>query len=163
MLKPIDLSNRSSPSHDTKEAPMLATTSYLVPVYLAYTGAALALTIWLARTLFRNGAVFLGDVFDDQPEIANAVNRLLVTGFFMINLGYAFVLMRSGDAANATEAMEILARKLGALLLTLAAVHFVNVAVFWKLRHRNELRHMPPPVAPQRRVVPTAPPVPTFG
>jgi hypothetical protein len=130
------------------------TNNYLIPVYVAYSTAALALTIWLARTLFNNGAVFLEEVFD-RKEIAVAVNRLLVTGFFMINLGYAMFLMKSNNAVNSTQAVELLVQKLGILLLTLAAVHFVNVAVFWQLRRRNEVRHLPPPVAPQRQI-PTA-------
>ena len=124
---------------------------YLVTVYAVYAGCAVALTVWLARTLYNNGAVFLEEVFD-RKEIAVAVNRLLVTGFFMINLGYAMFLLKSNDAATATEAIEILVRKLGILLLTLAAVHFVNVYVFWRLRRRNEIRHLPPPVAPQRHL-----------
>jgi len=127
------------------------TNNYLIPVYVAYSTAALALTIWLARTLFNNGAVFLEEVFD-RKEIAVAVNRLLVTGFFMINLGYAMFLMKSNNAVNSTQAVELLVQKLGILLLTLAAVHFVNVAVFWQLRRRNEVRHLPPPVAPQRQI-----------
>jgi hypothetical protein len=53
---------------------------YLVTVYAVYAGCALALTVWLARTLYNNGAVFLEEVFD-RKEIAVAVNRLLVTGF----------------------------------------------------------------------------------
>jgi hypothetical protein len=123
----------------------------LMWVYVAYSVAAVALTVWLARTLFRNGAVFLEEVFDRQ-EIAVAVNRLLVTGFFMINLGYAMFLMKSNGDVNGTQAVELLVQKLGILLLTLAAVHFVNVAVFWHLRRRNEIRHLPPPVAPQRQI-----------
>jgi len=126
-------------------------TNYLIPIYIAYSASALALTVWLAHTLFRNGAVFLEEVFD-RREIAEAVNRLLVTGFFMINLGYAMFLLKTNSAATATSAIEILVYKLGVLLLTLAAVHFVNVYVFWRLRRRNEVRHLPPPVAPQRQV-----------
>lgn len=140
-------------------------TGYLVPVYLVYGGAALALTVWLARTLFRNGAVFLADVFEAKAELASAVNRLLVTGFFMLNLGYAFFLLRADDAATATEAIEILARKLGVLLLTLAVVHFVNVAVFWRLRSRHALDSAepwiataPPVAVESRRVTPPPPP-----
>ena len=128
------------------------TADYLVPVYLAYAAIALALTVWLAQTLYRNGAVFLEEVFD-RKEIAVAVNRLLVTGFFMVNLGYAMFLLKTGnEATSATEAIEILVQKLGILLLSLAAVHFVNIYVFWRLRRRNEMRHLPPPVAPQRTV-----------
>lgn len=124
---------------------------YLVAVYIAYAVAAISLTVWLAHMLYNNGAVFLEEVFE-RKEIAVAVNRLLVTGFFMINLGYAMFLLKSNSAATATAAIELLVRKLGILLLTLAAVHFVNVYVFWRLRRRNEVRHLPPPVAPQRHV-----------
>ncbi len=124
---------------------------YIVVVYMVYAACALVLTAWLARTLYHNGAVFLEEVFD-RKELAVAVNRLLVTGFFMINLGYAMFLLRSNDAETARRAIEVLVQKLGVLLLTLAAVHFVNVYVFWQLRRRNEVRHLPPPVAPQRHV-----------
>ena len=142
----------------------------LVFVYAAYAACAVALTVWLARMLYTNGAVFLEEVFDRREtsaeptggeakpesthggEIAVAVNRLLVTGFFMINLGYAMFLLKSNSAVDAKSAIELLVQKLGILLLTLAAVHFVNVYVFWRLRRRNEVRHLPPPVAPQRHI-----------
>jgi hypothetical protein len=124
---------------------------YLVVVYVVYAACALALTLWLAHMLYSNGAVFLEGVFD-KKEVAVAVNRLLVTGFFMINLGYAMFLLKSNVAADATSAIEVLVQKLGILLLSLAAVHFVNVAVFWRLRRRTEVRHLPPPIAPQQRV-----------
>jgi hypothetical protein len=124
---------------------------YLIWVYITYAACALALTVWLARMLYQNGAVFLEEVFD-RKEIAVAVNRLLVTGFFMINLGYAMFLLKSNDAGSAKTAVELLVQKLGILLLSLAAVHFVNVYVFWRLRRRNEVRHLPPPIAPQRQI-----------
>src|SRR5215212_8923896 len=97
--------------------------NYLVWVYLVYAGCALGLTVWLARTLYNNGAVFLEEVFD-KKEIAQSVNHLLVTGFFMINLGYAMFLLKSNVAYDATNAIEILVQKLGVLLLSLGAVHF---------------------------------------
>ena len=126
-------------------------TQYLVPIYLVYAVVAVGLTVWLAQTLFRNGAVFLEEVFD-RKEIAQAVNRLLVTGFFMLNLGYAMFLLKSNRVVDETAAIEVLVQKLGILLLSLAAVHFVNVYVFWQLRRRNEMRHLPPTVAAQRHV-----------
>ena len=132
---------------------MLAANEYLVPVYVAYAVAATGLTVWLARTLFHSGAVFLDDIFE-KPELARAVNRLLVTGFYMINLGYAAFLLKADAVGTSTAAIEVLAKKLGVLLLSLAVVHFVNVAVFYRMRRRHELRHMPPPVGPQRSVSP---------
>ena len=67
--------------------------TYLAPVYIAYGVLSVALTIWSARTLFRNGAVFLEEVFD-QPRMADAVNRLSfekLIGQQTTNSGTAFV------------------------------------------------------------------------
>lgn len=124
-------------------------TGYLVGVYLIYGTVSVGLTIWLARTLFANGAVFLDDVFEDHPEMARAVNRLLVTGFYMANLGYAFLILRANSALGPIEAVETLTRKLGVLLVSLAAMHFFNLFLFYRLRARARAAHLPPPVAPQ--------------
>ena len=69
--------------------------NYLVTIYLIYATAGVGLTIWLARTLARNGEVFLEDVFADNPRMAAAVNRLLVVGFYLLNLGYAFLTLKA--------------------------------------------------------------------
>ena len=137
---------------------------YLVPVYVTYTIAAIVLTAALARTLYRNGAVFLTKTFDEEPELAAAVNRMLVTGFYMLNLGYSFFLMRADEAGNTTEAFQVLARKMGILLVSLAVIHFANMVVFNMVGGRRRLRHLPPPVAPQtwtRPFDPAAGPTPS--
>lgn len=127
---------------------METTTSYLVPVYAAYAVIAVGLTIGLARTLFKNGAVFLEDVFKDNPKMAGSVNRLLVVGFYLLNLGYAALIMRASGGNTVLEAVEVLAWKLGALLVSLGVVHFLNLIVFWRIRRRSRLAQLPPPVAP---------------
>jgi len=75
-------------------------TDHLLSVYLVYVSASIGLTIWLARTLFKNGEVFLEEVFADNPRMASAVNRLLVVGFYLLNLGYAFVTLKAGNEVN---------------------------------------------------------------
>jgi len=128
---------------------------YGILVYLVYAAVAVGLTIWLARTLFRSGAVFLQDVFSDRPGLAEAINRLLVTGFYMLNLGYALYIIRTESSLDAFGAVRTLVNRLALLLVTLAVIHFVNVLVFWKLRARGEERRLPPPIAPQVMVPPT--------
>ena len=75
-------------------------TDHLLSVYLVYISASIGLTIWLARTLFKNGEVFLEEVFADNPRMASAVNRLLVVGFYLLNLGYAFVTLKAGNVVS---------------------------------------------------------------
>lgn len=127
-------------------------TPYLVPVYATYAAVSVALTVYLARTLSKNGAVFLDDVFKDNPKLAEAVNKLLVVGFYLVNLGYAALIMKSEPAETSVAAVEVLAWKLGALLMSLAFMHFVNLFVFYRIRRRSRLAQLPPPVAPQMQL-----------
>ena len=122
---------------------------YLIPVYAIYLAATVGLCTWLARSLFTNGAVFLTEVFDDRPDLAQAVNRLLVTGFAMVNLGFGFFLVQGGVADDASEAIEVLARKLGILLVSLAVIHFANIVAFHWIDARRHPRPSPAqPVGP---------------
>jgi len=126
------------------------TANHLVGVYLVYAAASIGLTIWLARTLFKNGEVFLEEVFADNPRMATAVNRLLVVGFYLLNLGYAFITLKAGnEVATTTAGIETLAAKLGSLLLVLGALHMGNLYLFHRIRRRGQIKLAPPPVWPQ--------------
>jgi len=126
--------------------------NYLVPVYAAYGATSLVLTVWLARVLFENGAVFLSDVFGEKHELARAVNRLLVVGFYLLNFSYACLILPSDPVTSLVAAIEVGARKLGLLLLTLGVMHFFNMYLFHRIRRRSSLATMPPPVLPHGSV-----------
>ena len=118
-------------------------------VYAVYVSVAVGLTVWLARTLFRGGTAFLHDVFSEKPALADAVNRLLVVGFYMLNLGYALFILRASRGLDGFGAVQFLVNRLAILLVSLAALHFGNVIVFWRIRVQREQRDLPAPVAPQ--------------
>ncbi|MEU8814189.1 hypothetical protein [Actinoplanes sp. NPDC048796] len=122
-------------------------------MYLAYLAVSVGLTVWVATTLSRNGMVFLADVFADA-KLAKAVNQLLVMGFYLLNLGYVTVAMRSGGAiADTSEALETLSMKIGLVLLVLGVLHFCNVFFLGRYR-RGRLRQQQavPPLPPAGRL-----------
>jgi hypothetical protein len=122
----------------------------IVITYLAYVLISVNLTIWVARTLHKRGAIFLLDAFQGNHEWAASVNHLLVVGFYLINIGFVSLALKS-DAQIATTraAIEMLSDKLGWVLLTLGGMHFFNLFVFSRIRSRGR-QHVPPPppVAP---------------
>jgi len=130
-----------------------------IGLYLVYAAVAIALVVYLARTLRANGAVFLQNVFDDE-NLAGSVNHLLVVGFYLLNLGYAFLLYQLQPSyASVTEAFNQLIVKLGWLLLSLGVIHLFNMMVFWRIRnHRSSALHGP--AAPLPHFPPPAPPAP---
>ena len=125
----------------------------LVTTYLLYLALSIALTVWVARTLYRNGIVFLVDVFSGNLPLANSVNHLLVVGFYLINLGYVAIQLRMNvDVFNARQAIEGLADRLGTVLLGLGFMHFFNLYVFSRMRARHIAGGSThPPVRPDTR------------
>ncbi|MBO0359348.1 hypothetical protein J0X19_15400 [Hymenobacter sp. BT186] len=117
--------------------------NYLLLVYGVYLPVTVLLTVWVARTLFTNGRTFLVDIFHGNEPLADSVNKLLLTGFYLINIGYATLTLRSDDPVNSyQQTVETLSIKLGTIILILGGMHFFNLYVFYKLRSRaqNEAR-----------------------
>ena len=128
---------------------------YIVTAYLLYLAISVILTIWVARTLSKNGLIFLVDSFLGNRELASSVNHLLVVGFYLINLGYVLLALYAPVKPGTTEGViELLSSKLGVVMLVLGAMHFLNLVIFSKMRRRAMLRHEPPPIAPQQYVAP---------
>jgi hypothetical protein len=106
-------------------------------VYVVYVALAVALVTWLGVVLQRDGRVFLGDVFVDQAGLAGAVSRLLVTGFLVFTLGYALLLLRIDAAASPLDALRSSVRQFGVLLLSLGALHSLNMLILLQVRRRG--------------------------
>jgi hypothetical protein len=132
--------------------------AFTVWAYLAYLGISIALTVWVARTLHKNGRIFLVDSFLGNEGLADSVNHLLVVGFYLINIGFVSLALKYGDkAVNAQSALEILSTKVGLVLLVLGGMHFFNLYVFSKLRRRGLQSRNVPPVLPPTNLPPVLP------
>ncbi len=128
---------------------------YIVQTYAAYLLISIALTVWVARTLHKNGRVFLIESFGGQATLADSVNQLLVVGFYLINIGFVvFALKESRRPQDLAETIEALSTKVGLVLLVLGFMHFFNLLVFSRLRKRDALRQLAPPLLPQERLAP---------
>ncbi|HEY4017970.1 MAG TPA: hypothetical protein VGM75_04755 [Pseudonocardiaceae bacterium] len=109
-----------------------------MPTDLTYVLLSALLTVWVGRTLTRNGKVFLGDVFRNNMRLAEAMNQLLVVGFYLINLGFVALFLRTiGKVNSLRDAFETLSTKLGVVLVVLGVLHLTNVLIFSRVRRRS--------------------------
>src|ERR1700733_15738789 len=107
----------------------------VVACYFSYLAVSIALTIWVARTLHNGGRVFLIDAFNGNEELADSVNRLLVVGFYLINVGYiALALKTRAPLTTLREVIELESTKLGVVLLILGGMHFFKSLALSRLR-----------------------------
>jgi hypothetical protein len=115
-------------------------------IYVAYFLVSLGMTIWVGRTLHKNGRLFLVEAFSGNREMADSVNHLLLVGFYLINLGFILVFLRVGPKpADIVQGVEYISTKLGIVVLVLGGMHFFNMFNFSRMRKKG-LAHRPPPI-----------------
>jgi hypothetical protein len=111
---------------------------YVLSCYFSYLAISVAVTVWVARTLHRSGRVFLLDAFHGNAELADSVNQLLVVGFYLINVGYIALALKTADAlASPRQVIELESSKIGVVLLILGGMHFFNMFILTRMRRRG--------------------------
>ena len=113
--------------------------------YALYLAIAIPITIWVARTLHKNGRVFLIECFGGDDEMADSVNHLLVVGFYLVNIGFVTLYLKLDAIVEGTTGIfEALSGKLGVVLLVLGGMHFFNLFLFSKVRSKGTKTTLPP-------------------
>lgn len=59
-------------------------TSFLLTAYLIYMPVTILLTWYVAHTLFKNGRIFMLDIFHGKTEIAMATNHFPLSGLIRL-------------------------------------------------------------------------------
>lgn len=126
--------------------------NYLNATYGIYLAISIVATVWVARTLFKRGRIFLVDAFKN-PELADSVNHLLVVGFYLINIGYvSLVLKEAAPPQTLNECIEMLSHKIGLVLVILGTMHFFNIFIFNRMRRSKNTSYVAPLPAPTAAV-----------
>jgi hypothetical protein len=107
----------------------------LAACYLSYLAISIAITVWVARTLHR---IFLLDAFHGNAPLADSVNQLLVVGFYLVNVGYIALALKTEDPLKDFRGViELESAEIGVVLLILGAMHFFNMFILARMRRRT--------------------------
>ena len=121
----------------------------IVVTYLAYLLISVGLTFLIGQVLWRSGRLFLLDALDGSDGAASGISRLNVVTFYLISLGFVALTMRtSGGSITARQAIELLATKIGEVLLVLAALYLASIVLLTRLRRRLRVQAQPSTATP---------------
>jgi hypothetical protein len=131
----------------------------IVVTYLAYLLISVGLTLLVGQVLSRSGRLFLLDVLGGSDAAARGISNLNVVTFYLISLGFVALTMRtSGGSVTARQAIELLATKIGEVLLVLGALYLASILVLTRLRRRLREQAQPSSTAPSAGPQPTTAP-----
>ena len=110
----------------------METTKILVG-YATYLPIALFLTYYVSKTLFKNSKIFMLDIFKGREEIATATNKLFETGFYLLNLGFALMILEMTIYKDDYQSLiEALSYKIGGFAIYLGIMLFLNLYFFFR-------------------------------
>lgn len=73
------------------------------------------------------------DIFKGREEIANATNKLFETGFYLLNLGFALMILEMNMYDNTYQVLiEKLSYKIGGFSIYLGLMLFLNLYFFFR-------------------------------
>jgi F0F1-type ATP synthase assembly protein I len=73
------------------------------------------------------------DIFKGREEIANATNKLFETGFYLLNLGFALMILEIYLYKDSyQELIEKLSYKIGGFSIYLGIMLFLNLFFFFR-------------------------------
>lgn len=99
--------------------------------YTLYLCLSIGMTIWVARVLSESGKIFLIKCFGQDEELAQSTNRLLVIGFYLVNIGFICTRL-DGWGTYAINLIPDVGSKVGLSVLILGGMHFFNMFMIAK-------------------------------
>lgn len=115
--------------------------SFNFTAYLIYLPVVIILTWYVAYILFKSSRKFMLDIFNGKEEIATSTNTLFKTGFYLLNLGFALVIMKIAvDILDGQTMLEILSYKIGGFSIYLGIMLFFNLYLFFRGRRISRER-----------------------
>lgn len=78
--------------------------------------------------LYKGGRPFLINTFLGNETVADAVNKFLLAGYYLTNIGYTVIALKIWDKVESPiQLLNVLSLKVGAIVLTLGTMHCINI------------------------------------
>ena len=110
--------------------------------YLIYLPIVIIMTTWVAHRLFQNSKVFMLDIFNQRETIAISTNNLFKIGFYLMNLGAAFLIMQMRHVSGYVDMLETLSSKVGGFSIYLGIMLFLNLYMFFRGKKKAKQARM---------------------
>lgn len=116
--------------------------NYNISAYIVFTTLMVFIIVFVGKHFYKNGRVFIVSLLVGHESLADSVNKLLLTGYCLVNIGYAFLKLKQWPKVISTELwLSTMALNTGTLILLLALLHYMNMLVIYLLSKSNFINH----------------------
>nr|WP_294902483.1 hypothetical protein [uncultured Lacibacter sp.] len=108
--------------------------AYIIYLFITY-----LVTVHVGFRFYKNGRVYILNLLSGDEELTNFINRLLLVGYYLLNLGYAAMMISMWEHINNWLHLFIsICTMTGRIMLTLALIHFLNMTVIYFISRKKQ-------------------------
>lgn len=106
--------------------------NYNVTTYGLYLIITVYVIVVVGNILYKNGRPFLINVFHGNVSLADSINNILITGYYLVNIGYCIIALKVWKQIDSLqELLEIEGSKIGGIVLMLGLMHLINITILF--------------------------------
>ena len=110
------------------------TLAYFIYLFITY-----LVTVHVGLVFYRNGRIYILNLLHGDEKLTVSINRILLTGYYLLNLGYAALMIRSWQTIYTwAEVLSTISVMTGKIMLVLAVVHFFNMFAIYLISRRKQ-------------------------
>jgi hypothetical protein len=116
---------------------LMNTLAYIIYLLITY-----LVTVHVGLAFYRNGRVYILNLLAGDEALTDSINRILLTGYYLLNLGYAAVMISFWETIGTyAELVASIGIMTGRILITLGIIHFFNMATIYFISKRKSIHH----------------------
>ncbi len=109
--------------------------AYIIYLLLTY-----FITVHVGLRFYSNGRIYILGLLEGNEELTDFINKLLLVGYYLLNLGYAALMIQLWTTVNTWLALfESIFIMTGRIMLTLALIHFMNMLIIYLIRKQQNI------------------------
>ena len=116
--------------------------NYNISVYMVFTTLMVLIIVIVGRYFYTNGKIFILSLLSGHIKLADTLNKALLTGYYLLNIGYTFLKIQQWPKISSLDAwFATLTQNIGVLVLILALLHYANMLFIFLLAKSTLITH----------------------
>lgn len=98
--------------------------------YTIYISVIVTVILYVGHVCYKNGQVYVFRLIPNELELSQQINKTLLVGYYLVNLGYSVYAIALWEPVNSTVHMILsVSNHLATIMLLLAVLHYSNILI----------------------------------
>ena len=104
--------------------------NYNITAYFIFIIIIVFIIVVVGKMCYRNGNIFVAELIPDHLELCKQINKTLLVGYYLVNIGYATMTLASWETIKSlNQLIEVMAINISIIISILSVLHYLNIII----------------------------------